>query len=176
MIESGWDGKGGWYWKLKRRWLQIRRAAKRAATLHGRSLVVGLFSFGVAMSALLSVRSNQEVSLRKTELEKSFEQAPGPWLAHGVDIGQLQRALDGKQLKAVAVSLRDPGLVLFTLTTGEKLSTRLVNCTVASCTSGILEDLRRAGPGVSYLAADIDARTPSQKVLDGILQLMGPLM
>ena len=176
MIESSWDGKGGWYWKAQRRGLQIRRALKRAATLHGRSLVVGLFSFGVALSVLLSVRSNQEVALRKSELEKSFESAPEAWLTHGVDIGQLQRALDGKQLKAAAVSLRDPGLVLFTLTTGEKLSTRLANCTVASCTSGILEDLRRAGPGVSYLAADIDARTQSQKLLDGILQLMGPLI
>ena len=126
----------------------------------------------------LYLQAVRESNARKSPEARQFEQAPQDWLNHETTVSQFRRALDGGQLAAVGLAVAQPGLVLYTLTSGEKASTTVPGCTAQGCAGTALDRLgdKSAEAAFVLVSIDVDPRTGSRRVLDLADKVLSPLL
>jgi cell division protease FtsH len=142
-----------------------------------------VFVGGLAVMLLLAcllalyVQAVREGNARKSPEARQFEQAPDDWLDHEHTVSHFQRALDAGKLSAVGLANAQPGLVLYTLRTGEKASATVPGCTAQGCAGTALDRLgdKSAEAGFALVSVDVDPRTGSRRVLDLADKLLSPL-
>jgi cell division protease FtsH len=126
----------------------------------------------------LYVQALRESDARKSPEARQFEQAPQDWLDHQQSVSQFRRTLDGGGLAAVGLDHAQPGLVLYTLKSGEKASATVPGCTAQGCAGTVLDRLgdKSIESGFALVSVDIDPRTGSRRVLDLADKLLSPLL
>ncbi len=126
----------------------------------------------------LYVQAVRESNARKSPEARQFEQAPDDWLNHEHTVSHFRRALDGGSLSAVGLASAQPGLVLYTLKSGEKASATVPGCTAQGCAGTALDRLgdKSAETGFALVSVDVDPRTGSRRMLDLADKLLSPLL
>src|SRR6202034_4873071 len=81
----------------------------------------------------LTEKASRESDARKSPEALQFEKAPDGWLTHQKSVAEFRNALDAGNLSAVGLDSAEPGLVLYTLKSGEKGSTIVPGCTMLGC-------------------------------------------
>src|SRR5450432_920293 len=120
----------------------------------------------------------EEAEARKTPEARQFEKAPDDWLAHEKNVSEFRKALDAGTLATVGLATARPGLVLYTLKSGEKASATVPGCTALGCDGTVLDRLgdKSVQAGFELLRIDIDPRTLSHRLLDVVDALLSPLL
>ena len=134
------------------------------------SLLAGLWA--------LHSQALQESNARKSPEARQFEQSPDDWLDHDRPVSQFRRALDAGSLAAVGLVNAQPGLLLYTLTSGEKASATVPGCTAQGCAGTVLDRLgdKSAEAGFALVSVHVDPRTGSRRALDLADRLLSPLL
>ena len=144
-----------------------------------RVFIAGLAAL-LLLAGLLALygQALQESNARKTPETRQFEQAPEAWLDHERTVLQFRRALDAGSLSAVGLATAQPGLVLYTLKSGEKASTTVPGCTAQGCAGTVLDRLgdKSAEAGFALVSVNVDPRTDSRRLLDLADKLLSPLL
>jgi cell division protease FtsH len=152
--------------------------------LHGlRSHYPLSFAILVAASLLLGVIALTEKASRESDARKSpealrFERTADDWLSHQRTFAEFRNALNAGNLAAVGLASTEPGLVLYTLKSGEKASTTVPGCTIAGCAGTGMELLNEESvqAGFALVRIDIDPRTLSRRLLDILTGLLSPVL
>jgi cell division protease FtsH len=128
--------------------------------------------------AVLHTRASREVDALKTPEARQLEQAPEDWLSRQTSASAFRQALDAGTLSVVGVAAAHPGLVLYTLKSGEKASATVPGCTPLGCAGTTLDKLgdRSATAGFALVSIDVDPRTTSRRVLDALNSVLSPLV
>ncbi len=131
-----------------------------------------------ACVAALYGRAADEARARKSVEARQFEAAPAAWLEHEKSVSDFRRTWAAGGLAAVALVSTQPGLVLYTTHSGEKASTTVPGCHLLSCAGTLLDKLGEAAAdnGFTLVNVEIDPRTPSRRLIDGIDALLLPLL
>jgi len=143
------------------------------------SLLLALLAGGLVA---LNQRAARESDARKSPEVLQLEKNPQEWLSHQQNASHFQRALDAGALSLVGMAnlqgQGQGGMVLYTLKSGEKASTTVPGCTALGCAGTVLDRLgdKSAAAGFTLVGVDVDARTPSHRVLDVINSLLSPLI
>ncbi len=134
----------------------------------------------VLLAGLLALylQALRESAARKSPEARQFEQTPQAWLDQEQTVSQFRRALDGGKLAAVGLDSAQPGLVLYTLKSGEKASATVPGCTALGCAGTVLERLgdKSAETGFMLVSVQVDPRTASRRLLDLADKLLSPLL
>jgi len=146
---------------------------------HLRLLIIGLS--GASIVAGLSILSRQaadDAMARKSPDQSVFEADTEAWLSRPVNASTFRQAIDADTVAAVAIADSSPGLVFFTLRTGERASTIVPGCTHISCSGTLLDKLgdRSAVAGFSLVHVDVDARSGARRTLDLVFSLGSTLL
>jgi cell division protease FtsH len=133
-------------------------------------LLAGLF--------VLHASAAREVDARKSPQARELERAPEDWLAHPASASDFRQALDDGSLTIVGLAASHPGLVLYTLKSGLKASVTVPGCTALGCAGTVLDKLadRSTATGLALVSIDVDPRTASRRVLDGLDAALSPLV
>ncbi len=162
----------------------FRKLIKRARA-NPRVLVAGLLAASLVGGLVaLNQRATQESDARKSPEVLQLEKNPQEWLSHQQNASHFQRALDARSLALVGLAngqsgqSGQSGTVLYTLKNGEKASAAVPGCTALGCAGTVLDRLgeKSAAAGFTLVGVDVDARTPSHRVLDVINSLLSPLI
>jgi len=156
----------------------LKRVPKRAGT-QPRVFIAGLAALLLLAGLVaLYVQALRESDARRSPEARQFEQAPQNWLDHEQTVSQFRRALDSGSLAAVGLASAQPGLVLYTLKSGEKASATVPGCTAQGCAGSVLDRLgdKSAEAGFALVSVDVDPRTGSRRVLDLADKLLSPLL
>jgi cell division protease FtsH len=126
----------------------------------------------------LSEKASRESDARKSPEALQFEKAPDGWLAHQKNVAEFRNALNAGDLTAVGLDSAEPGLVLYTLKSGEKGSTIVPGCTLLGCAGTALDSLgeKSAQTGFDLVRVNIDPRTGSRRLLDMLTSLLLPVL
>jgi cell division protease FtsH len=143
-----------------------------------------VFIAGLAVLLLLAslvtlyAQAMRESDARKGPEVRQFEQAPEGWLDHEHPVSHFRQALDGGSLAVVALANAQPGLVLYTLKSGEKASATVPGCTAQGCAGTALDRLgdKSAEAGFALVSVNVDPRTGSRRVLDLADKVLSPLL
>jgi cell division protease FtsH len=156
----------------------IRQFVARARAHPRVPLAVAAAVLMLASVVALHGRARNENEARKNPQALAFEKSSDEWLAHDRDASDFQKALDAGRLAAVGLANSHPGLVLYTLKSGEKASARVPGCSTLGCSGTALESLGRksAEAGFALVGIDVDPRTASRRMLDAVDQLGSPLL
>ena len=137
----------------------------------------------VAVFLLVGVIALMEKASRESDARKSpetmqFEKAPDGWLTHQKSVAEFRNALNAGKLAAVGLDSAQPGLVLYTLKSGEKGSTMVPGCTVLGCAGTALDSLgdKSAQDGFALVRVAVDPRTASRRLLDMLTGLLSPVL
>jgi cell division protease FtsH len=137
----------------------------------------------VAVFLLLGVISLTEKASRESDARKSpealqFEKEPDGWLAHQKNAAEFRKALNAGNLSAVGLDSAEPGLVLYTLKSGEKFSTIVPGCTMLGCAGTALDSLgeKSAQAGFALVRVHVDPRPGSLRLLDMLTSLLSPVL
>jgi cell division protease FtsH len=137
----------------------------------------------VAVFLLLGVIALTEKASRESDARKSpealqFEKAPDGWLTHQKSVAKFRNALNAGNLSAVGLDSAEPGLVLYTLKSGEKGSTIVPGCTMLGCAGTALDSLgdKSAQAGFALVRVEVDPRTASRRLLDILTGLLSPVL
>ncbi|MGA2190897.1 MAG: AAA family ATPase, partial [Steroidobacteraceae bacterium] len=138
-------------------------------------LVTVLVLLGVVC---LSIKASRESNARKSLEALQFEIAPDDWLAHQRNVAEFRKALNAGNLSAVGLDGAVPGLVLYTLKSGEKDSTIVPGCSMLGCAGTALDSLgdKSAQAGFALVRVEVDPRTESRRLLDMLTSLLSPLL
>lgn len=138
-------------------------------------LVVGLLLLGFVA---LSGKAAQEANARKSAEALQFEESPEHWLAHDRSVSEFRKLLDSGDLSVVGLATTQPGLVLYTLKSGEKASSTVPGCSALGCAGTVLDKLgdKSVSAGFSLVGIAVDPRTASRRLLDIIESLLSPLL
>ena len=151
----------------------------KRARAHPR-ITMALLALALTGSALvaLNARATQEADARKSPEALQLEKNADDWLAHPQNVSKFQAALNAGELSVVGLANAQPGLVLYTLKTGEKASATVPGCSAAGCVGSLLAQLadKSAQTGLAVVVVNIDPRTVSHRVLDGVNSLLSPLL
>ena len=143
-------------------------------------VVIGGLAAVLLLAAILalSVQAQRESNTRKSPEARQFELAPDDWLDHDRPVSQFRRALDAGSLSAVGLVAAQPGLLLYTLKSGDKASATVPGCTAQGCAGTVLDRLgdRSAEAGFALVSVQVDPRTVSRRVLDLADKLLSPLL
>jgi cell division protease FtsH len=156
----------------------IKKLLKRASARPG-VFIAGLTAVLLLASLLaLYAQATRESDARKSPEARQFEQAPADWLDHQRPVSQFRQALDAGSLAAVGLVNAQPGLVLYTLKSGDKASATVPGCTAQGCAGTALDSLgdKSAKAGFALVSIDVDPRTDSRRALDLAGKLMSPLL
>jgi cell division protease FtsH len=156
----------------------FKKLLKRAG-VPARLLIAGLAALLLLAGLFgLHLQAQRESDARKSPQARPFELAPGDWLDRQQALAHFRSALDGGRLAAVALVNDQPGLLLYTLKSGEKASTSVPGCTAQGCAGTVLDrlDSRSAEAGFVLVQVQVDPRTGSRRVLDGADKLLSPLL
>src|SRR6202035_3222291 len=126
----------------------------------------------------LSQKASRESDARKSPEALQFEKAPDDWLARQKSVAEFRKALNAGNLSAVGLDSAEPGLVLYTLKSGEKGSTIVPGCTVLGCAGTALDSLgeKSAQAGFALVRVEVDPRTASRRLLDILTGLLSPVL
>ena len=143
----------------------------------------GLLALSAALLLLLGLlalhtRASLDADARKSPEARQFEATPGRWLDHDTTVSQFRAALDAGDLAQVALVSGQPGLVLYSLTSGESASVMVPGCTPLGCAGTVLDRLgdKSAETGFALLSIQIDPRSTSQRLLDSADKLLPHLL
>jgi cell division protease FtsH len=138
-------------------------------------LAIGIVVLGLT---LLSKKADDEADGRKSAETLQFEKKPAQWLDHPKNVSELREALVAHSVAVVALDTAQPGLILYTFKNGNKASTTVPGCTAAGCAGTLLEQLndKSAQAGFSLIRIEVDSRTRSRRVLDGINTVLSPIL
>ena len=138
-------------------------------------LVVGSLLLGFAA---LSGKATQEANARKSAEALQFEASPEDWLAHDRSVSEFRKLLDAGDLSVVGLATSQPGLVLYTLKSGEKASSTVPGCSALGCAGTALDKLgdKSVSAGFSLVGIAVDPRTASRRLLDIIESVLSPLL
>ena len=143
-------------------------------------VLVAVLAAVLLLASLLALyaQAAREVDARKNPDARQFEQTPQDWLDHQHAVSHFRRALDGGSLAAVGLASAQPGLVLYTLKSGEKASATVPGCTAQGCAATVLDRLgdKSAEAGFALVSVDVDTRTGSRRVLELADKLLSPLL
>jgi cell division protease FtsH len=156
----------------------FKKLLKRAGA-QPRVFIAGLAAVLLLASLLaLYVQAAREGDARKSPEARQFERAPQDWLDHEQTVSQFRRALDSGHLAAVGLANAQPGLVLYTLKSGEKASATVPGCTAQGCAATVLDRLgdKSAEAGFALVGVNVDPRTGSRRMLDLADKLLSPLL
>jgi cell division protease FtsH len=161
----------------------LRKLYKDVRVRRGVLASLVLFLLLAGFSAL-SQRATDEAKALKSEIALQFEASPEDWLKNPREVSDFHKALTDGHLANVGVvtggvgTTSGNGLLLYTLTTGEKLSAVVPGCWASSCSGVALDRLAEesARSGFTVSKVEVDWRTPSQKTLDALSALSAPLM
>ena len=101
-----------------------KKAAKGLRTNPRAVLAVLLLAALLAGVTMLNAMAERQTNARKGVEALQFEKEPDAWLAHPQTASHFRQALNTGSLAAVALANAHPGLVLYTLKSGERGSTR----------------------------------------------------
>jgi cell division protease FtsH len=126
----------------------------------------------------LTEKASRESDARKSPEALQFEKAPDGWLTHQKSVAEFRNALNAGNLSAVGLDSAEPGLVLYTLKSGEKGSTIVPGCTMLGCAGTALDSLgdKSAQAGFALVRVEIDPRTASRRLLDMLTGLLSPVL
>ena len=150
-----------------------------AARSHYRLSIAVVVMVCLLLSVIaLAVKATRESDARKSPEALQFEKAPDGWLTHQKSLAQFRAALNAGNLSVVGLASTEPGLVLFTLKSGEKGSTVVPGCTVIGCAGTVLDSLgdKSAQAGFALVRVEVDPRTASGRLLDVLTNLLSPLL
>ena len=155
-----------------------KKAAKRLRTNPRAVLGVLLLAALLAGVTMLHAVAERQTNARKGVEALQFEKEPDAWLAHPQNASHFRQALNTRSLAAVALANAHPGLVLYTLKSGERGSTRVPGCTAGGCAGTALEHIgnKSADAGFALVTIDVDPRTASRRWSEGIQSVGGPLL
>ena len=142
------------------------------------ALALALTVLTLACVLVLKERADSESNARKSAEALQFEKTPEDWMARQSNASEFRRALDAGQLAVVGIANAQPGLVLYTLKSGDKASTIVPGCTMLGCAGTDLDRLgdRSAAAGFSLVGIDVDPRPSSRRWSDAIQSLGSPLL
>ncbi len=154
---------------------KLLQAARSHHRLSIAVLIVGSLLLGVTV---LAVKATRESDARKSPEALLFEKAPDGWLTHQKSIAEFRNALNAGNLAAVGLDRAEPGLVLYTLKSGEKGSTIVPGCTMVGCAGTALDSLgdKSTQAGFALVRVEVDPRTASRRLLDMLPSLLSPLL
>jgi cell division protease FtsH len=126
----------------------------------------------------LTERASRESDARKSPEALQFEKAPDGWLTHQKSVAEFRNALNAGNLSAVGLASAEPGLVLYTLKSGDKGSTIVPGCTMLGCAGTALDSLgdKSAQAGFALVRVEVDPRTASRRLLDILTGLLLPVL
>src|SRR6202049_2926636 len=126
----------------------------------------------------LAEKASRESDARKSPEALQFEKAPDGWVAHHKKGAEFRKALNTGNLSAVGLDSAEPGLVLYTLKSGEKFSTIVPGCTMLGCAGTALDSLgdKSSQAGFALVRVNVDPRTGSRRLLDTLTNLLSPLL
>jgi cell division protease FtsH len=126
----------------------------------------------------LSGKASRESDARKSPEALQFERAPDEWLTHQKNIAEFRNALNAGNLSAVGLDSVEPGLVLYTLKSGEKGSTIVPGCSMLGCAGTALDSLgdKSAQADFALVRVEVDPRTASRRFLDILTGLLSPVL
>jgi cell division protease FtsH len=143
-------------------------------------LPAALVLLGLLLAGFLALQASaaREIDARKSAQARALEQAPEDWLAHQTSASEFRQALDAGTLAVVGLPASQPGLVLYTLKGGQKASVKVPGCTALGCAGTVLDKLadRSAAAGFALVSIDIDPRTASRRILDGLDAALSPVV
>src|SRR5450755_513246 len=126
----------------------------------------------------LTEKASRETDARKSPEALQFEKAPDGWLTHQKSVAEFRNALNAGNLSAVGLDGAEPGLVLYTLKSGEKASTIVPGCSMLGCAGTALDSIgdKSAQAGFVLVRVEVDPRTGSRRFLDALVSLLSPLL
>src|ERR1700731_3079107 len=154
---------------------RLLHAARSHYRLSIAVLVVAFLLLGVIG---LTEKASRESDSRKSPEALQFEKEPDGWLTHQKSVAEFRKALNTGNLSAVGLDSAEPGLVLYTLKSGEKSSTIVPGCTMLGCAGTALDSLgdKSAQAGFALVRVEVDPRTASRRSLDMLTNLLSPLL
>ena len=154
---------------------KLFRCTRAHPRIAGALLVAVLLVTGLVV---LNGTVAREADARKTPEALQFEKSAEEWLAHEKNSSEFRKSLDAGELSIVGLANARPGLVLYTLKSGEKASSLVPGCTALGCDGTALDKLgdKSAQAGFDLVRVDIDPRTLSRRLLDTVEALLSPLL
>jgi cell division protease FtsH len=156
----------------------LKKLLRGARSHYPLSIAVLVTVFLLLGVIALSERASRESDARKSPEALQFEKAPDEWLTHQKSVAEFRNALNAGNLSAVGLDSAEPGLVLYTLKSGEKGSTIVPGCTMFGCAGTALESLgdKSAQAGFALVRVEVDPRTASRRLLDILTGLLSPVL
>jgi cell division protease FtsH len=156
----------------------IKKLLQRARSHYRLSIAFLVALFLLVGVISLAKKASQESNARKSPEALQFEKAPDGWLAHQRNVSEFRKALNAGNLSAVGLDRAEPGLVLYTLKSGEKASTIVPGCSMLGCAGTALDSIgdKSAQAGFALVRVEVDPRTGSRRFLDALVSLLSPLL
>jgi cell division protease FtsH len=156
----------------------LKKLLRRVRSHYWLSIALLVTAFLLVGVVCLSEKASRESDARKSPEALQFEKTPDDWLAHQRNVAEFRKALNAGTLSAVGLDRAEPGLVLYTLKSGEKGSTIVPGCTMLGCAGTALDSLgdKSAEAGFALVRVNVDPRTGSRRLLDILTSLLSPLL
>src|ERR1700682_1693027 len=156
----------------------LKKLLQRARANYRLSIALLVVVFLLLGVISLSEKASQESNARKSPEALQFEKAPDSWLAPHKKAAEFRKALNAGNLSVVGLDSAEPGLVLYTLKSGEKGSTIVPGCTMLGCAGTALDSLgdKSAVAGFALVRVNVDPRTGSRRLLDTLTNLLSPVL
>src|ERR1700682_6130404 len=156
----------------------LKKLLQRARSNYRLSIALLAVVFLLLGVIFLTEKAARESDARKSPEALQFDKAPDGWLAHQKSVAEFRKALNAGNLSAVGLDSAEPGLVLYTLKSGEKASTIVPGCTMLGCTGTALDSLgdKSAQAGFALVRVQVDPRPGSLRLLDVLTSLLSPVL
>ena len=159
----------------------MTRIRKLLHALRNHPRLVGACALALALLAgafTLQQRAAGEALARQLPEVRAFEAGAQAWLHNEKSLADFRRSLVAQELTAVALATVPPGLVLYTLKSGEKASTTVPGCTPLGCAGTLLDGLgeRSALAGFALVSVHVEARTSIRRLFDAAVTVLSPLL
>ena len=159
----------------------MTRTAKLLQTLRAHPRLTGAFALALALltgAVALQQRAAGDAQARQLPEVRAFEADAQAWLHNERSLADFKRSLDARELTTVGLTATPPGLVLYTLKSGEKASTSVPGCTPLGCAGTLLDGLgeRSAQAGFALVSVRVDPRTASHRLLEAAEAVLSPLL
>jgi cell division protease FtsH len=156
----------------------LKKLLQRARANYRLSIALLIVAFLLLGVISLTEKASRESDARKSPEALQFEKAPDSWLAHQKNAAEFRKALNTGNLSAVGLDSAEPGLVLYTLKSGEKFSSIVPGCTMLGCAGTALDSLgdKSAQAGFALVRVQVDPRPGSLRLLDMLTTLLSPVL
>ncbi len=154
------------------------KAVKRLRANSRGALALLLLAALLASVVLLNAVAERQTNARKGIETLQFEKDPDAWLALQHNANDFRQSLSTRSVAAVGLVNAHPGLVLYTLKSGERGSTFVPGCTAGGCAGTDLDRIgdKSAEAGFALVAIDVDPRPASRRWSEAIQSLGAPML